>query len=86
MKMEKLKESLFAMGTYTFLFLFFYSFINSNWTNKKLVSFQDYIGVLGLILVIAYIERSQSVLSKKYYYLIRVLSLMISILLQVFLI
>ena len=66
MKMEKLKETLFAMGTYTFLFLFFYSFIDSNWTNKKLGSLQDYIVALGLILVIAYLERSQSVFSKKF--------------------
>jgi hypothetical protein len=82
MKIEKLKETLFAMGTYTFLFLFYYSFINNcNWT-----SFQDYIGALGLILVIAYLERSQSVLTKKYYFLVRVLALIISILLQVFII
>ena len=65
MKSEKIKETIFVIGTYIFLLLFFYSFIDTNWSSEKLDYFNPYIGALGLLVVVGYIERSQTVLSKK---------------------
>lgn len=65
MKSEKIKETIFVIGTYIFLLLFFYSFIDTNWSSEKLDYFNPYIGALGLLVVVGYIERSQTVLSKE---------------------
>ncbi|MBS4195789.1 hypothetical protein [Lederbergia citri] len=58
MKLEKIKETIFVIGTYTFLLLFFYSFIDTNWSSEKLNYFKPFIGVWGLLVVVGYIERS----------------------------
>ena len=84
MKLEKIKETIFVIGTYTFLLLFFYSFIDTNWSNEKLNYFKPYIGALGLLVVVGYIERSQTVLSKKNYLWIKIFAIIFSLLLQVF--
>jgi len=85
MKLEKFKETIFAIGTYTFLLLFFYSFIDTNWSNETLNYIKPYIGALGLVLVVGYIERSQTVLSKKNYLWIKIFAIIFSLLLQMFL-
>jgi uncharacterized membrane protein len=83
MKLEKFKETIFSIGTYTFLLLFFYSFIDTNWSNEPLNYFKPYIGALGLVVVVVYIERSQTVLSKRNYLWIKIFALIFSLLLQV---
>jgi uncharacterized membrane protein len=85
MKLEKFKETIFAIGTYTYLLLFFYSFIDADWSNEILNYIKPYIGALGLVLVVGYIERSQTVLSKKNYLWIKIFAIIFSLLLQMFL-
>jgi|GEM_PF-5757529 len=65
MKFRVIKEAIFVIGTYTFLLLFFYSFIDTNWSNEKLNYFNPYIGILGLVVVVGYIKRSHTVFSKE---------------------
>ncbi|HZH61143.1 MAG TPA: hypothetical protein VEY70_16590 [Metabacillus sp.] len=84
MKFEKIKEVIFVIGTYTFLLLFFYSFIDTSWSSEKLNYFKPFIGAFGLVVVVGYIEKSQTVLSKKNYLWIKIFAIMFSILLQVF--
>ncbi|AZV61635.1 hypothetical protein DOZ91_14110 [Peribacillus frigoritolerans] len=84
MKLKKIKETIFVIGTYTFLFLFFYSFIDTNWSNEKLNYFKPYIGALGLLVVVGYMERSSTVLSKKNHLWIKIFAIIFSVLLQVF--
>ena len=86
MKPEKIIETIFVIGTYTFLLLFFYSFTDTNWSSEKLDYFKTYMGALGLLVVVGYIERSQTVLSKKSYLWIKIFSILFSLILQVFLI
>ena len=85
MKLEKLKELFFAFGTYSFLILFFLSFSDIEWDIETLKDFKPYLGVLGLILVFGYIEKSQTVFSTKIYYLIRVFAVIFSIIVHLFL-
>lgn len=82
MKLEKFKETIFVIGVYTFLLMFFYSFIETKWSNETLNYLKSYIGALGLVLVVVYIERPQTVLSKKNYLLIKIFAIIFSLLLK----
>jgi hypothetical protein len=85
MEFKKLKEPLFVFLTYIFLFIFFLSFISMDWSNETLNSLKGYIGALGIVVVIGYIERSQKVLSKESYIWIKIFALIFSILLHMYL-
>ncbi|MBM7603070.1 hypothetical protein JOC75_001040 [Metabacillus crassostreae] len=84
MNLEKFKETIFVIGTYTFLLLFFYSFIDTSLNNEKLNYFKPYIGAIGLLVVVGYMERSSTVLSKKNYLWIKIFSIFFSVRLQVY--
>lgn len=83
MKGEKLKEFLFVFGTYTFLMLFFFSFTDINWNYDNLYDLKPYLGVIGLIVIIGYIERSQNVLTKKSYFWIKICAVLFSLILHI---
>lgn len=83
LKGEKFKEFLFVFGTNTFLMLFFFSFAKINWNYDNLYDLKPYIGVLGLIVIIGYIERAQNVLSKRSYYWISICAVLFSLILHI---